>query len=86
VGSIREINSRIIRWAVHVERTGEREREREEVYTGFWRGNLRNRDHLEDAGVDERILKRIFKKCDGEAWTGLNWLRIGTGDRCLLMR
>jgi hypothetical protein len=25
------------------------------------------------------ILKWIFKKWDGEAWTGLIWLRIGTG-------
>jgi hypothetical protein len=29
-----------------------------EVYTGFWYGNLRKRDHLEDPGVDGRI---IFK-------------------------
>ena len=25
------------------------------------------------------IFKRIFKKWDEEAWTGLIWLRIGTG-------
>jgi hypothetical protein len=24
------------------------------------------------------ILKHLFKKCDGEAWTGLIWLRLGT--------
>jgi hypothetical protein len=29
-----------------------------EVYTGLWRGNLRERDHLEDPGVDERIILR----------------------------
>ena len=68
-------------------RTCETEREREEVYTGFGRGNLRDRDQLEDAGLDERIISKwIFKKSDGEAWTGLNWLRIGTGGGCLLMR
>jgi hypothetical protein len=38
------------------------------------------RDHLEDLVVDERIVLRwIFKKWDGEARTGLLWLRIGTG-------
>ena len=31
--------------------------------TGFFWGNLRERDHLEDSGVDGRvILKWIFKK------------------------
>jgi hypothetical protein len=34
-----------------------------EVYTGFWWVNLRERDHLEDPGVDRRlILIRIFRK------------------------
>jgi hypothetical protein len=50
------------------------------VHTGFWWGDLRERDHLEDLGVDgTRILKWIFKKCNGEARTGLVWLRIGRG-------
>jgi hypothetical protein len=36
------------------------------VNTEFWWGNLRERDQLEDAGIDERIiLKWIFKKWDG---------------------
>jgi len=50
-----------------------------EVYEGFWWGCLRERDYFKDPGVDGRIiLKRIFKKWDGEAWSGLFWLRIGT--------
>jgi len=48
------------------------------VYTGFWWGDLREGDHLGDQGVDGIIvLKCVFKKWDGEAWTGLIGLRIG---------
>jgi len=36
------------------------------VYTGFWWGNLREKDHLEDPGIDGRIISRwIFRKWDG---------------------
>jgi hypothetical protein len=39
---------------------------RGELLTGIWRGNLRERGHLEELGVDERIiLKRFFKKWAG---------------------
>ena len=37
-------------WVGYVARMG-----RGEVYTGFWWGNLRERDHLEDPGVDEKM-------------------------------
>jgi len=49
---------------------------RGETYTGFWWGNRRERDHLEDSGVDGRIILRwFFKKWDGEVWTGSSWER-----------
>jgi hypothetical protein len=48
--------------------------------TGFWWGNLRERDHLGDPDLDGRIILRwIFRNCDVGAWTGSSWLRIGTG-------
>ena len=50
------------------------------MYTGFWWGNLRDRDHLEDPGINRRVILRwIFRKWDLGLWTGSNWLRIGTG-------
>ena len=59
-----------MRWARHVVHTG-----REEVYTCFWWGNLRER---EDPGVDGVIiLKWIFRKWHGRH--GLNCSASGQG-------
>ena len=53
--------------------------ERGDAYRVWW-GNLRERDHLENPGLNGRIILRcIFKKCDVGVWTGSSWLRIGTG-------
>ena len=44
---------------------------RGEVHTGFPWGDLRERNHSEDHGIDGRvILKWISKRWDGEALTG----------------
>jgi len=52
---------------------------RVEVYRGFWWGSRRERDHLGDPGVDERIILRwMFRKWDVRVWTGSSCLRIGT--------
>jgi hypothetical protein len=54
-----------------------------EDMTGAYRvlvGRPEGSDYLENQGADGKvILILIFKNCDGEAWTGLIWLRIGTG-------
>jgi len=53
---------------------------KEKCIQGFGEGNLRERDHLEDRNIDGRIVLRwIFRKCVSGAWTGLMWLRTGTG-------
>ena len=70
---IRVITLKRLRWAWHVASMGRRE-----MCTGFRCGDLREKEHFQDLGVDGRtILKWIFKTWD-EAWTGLVWLRIGT--------
>ena len=42
------------------------------MYTGFWWGNLRERGHWEDRGVDGRIIW-IFRKWDGG---GMDWIEL----------
>jgi len=60
----------------HVERLGGETR-------GAYRflvGRSEGKAHLEDRGVDGRIiLKWIFKTWDVGVWTGSIWLRIGIG-------
>ena len=41
------------------------------MYTGFWCGNMKEGDHLEDPAVDGKIILRwIFRKWDG----GMDWI------------
>jgi hypothetical protein len=68
------IKSRRMRWAGHVAL-----RERRGVYRVLV-GKPEGKNHSEDPVVNGKIILRwILRKCDGWAWTGLIWLRIGTG-------
>jgi hypothetical protein len=50
-------------------------------------GNVKERDHWGDQGVDGRIILRwIFRKWNVGVWTASGWLRIGTGGGRLWVR
>jgi hypothetical protein len=69
---VRVIKSRRMRQVEHVARTWERR-----VVYRVLVGNLKERDHLGDPGVDGRIILRwIFRKWDVGVWTLSSWLRI----------
>ena len=41
------------------------------MHTGFWLGNLREENHLEEPGVDGRTISNwIFEKWDGD----MDWI------------
>ena len=52
--------------------TGHAARMTEEVHAGFRWGNLKEKDYLEDLGIDARLLLKLnFKSLVGRTWTGL---------------
>ena len=47
-------------------------------------GETQGKETTHKTGINGRIILRwIFRKWDLGVWTGLSWLRIGTGDRHL---
>jgi hypothetical protein len=78
---IRLIRSRRMRWAGHVTRMGRRE-----VYTWCWWGNLSERDHLEDLGVNVRITLRWISGSGlgrhGLDCYGLEWGQVADTCEC----
>jgi hypothetical protein len=59
----------------------------EDPHKVCWWGNLRARGHLNDVGLDGRIiLKEILMEICWGVWTGFIWLRLGTSDGLLLKR
>jgi hypothetical protein len=57
--------------------------ERGEMLTEFWCGNPKEKNKLKDIGIDGRIILRGMLKSRMRAWTGLNWLRLGTNSEVL---
>jgi hypothetical protein len=45
--------------------------------------NLKGRDHLEDLGIDWRILEWILENQVERMWTGFMLFRLGTSDGLL---
>jgi hypothetical protein len=69
---VRVIKSRRMRWAGHVARLG-----RGQACTMFLWGDLRERDHWGEPGVDGKVISRwIFRNWEMGVWAGLRWLRI----------
>jgi hypothetical protein len=64
---VRVIKLRRMRRAGHVARRGKRE-----VYTGFWWGKVRERNHVDIINMD-------LQEVGCGVWNGSSWLRIGTG-------
>jgi hypothetical protein len=55
--------------------------------TEFRSENLKGRGHLENLGIDDRlILEWILGKYGWKVWTGCIWLRIGTSGGILRTR
>jgi hypothetical protein len=50
-------------------------------HTGFWWENMEEGDHLEDLGIDGKILKSVLKKMCERTWTGLIslWMETRSG-------
>jgi hypothetical protein len=64
--SVAEVTQMMVFWMLAMRWAGSEAKcwGREEVRTGFLSGNLGERDHLEDLGIDRTILKCTLKKQD----------------------
>jgi hypothetical protein len=47
---------------------------RKEAYTVFWWGNVRDRDHLRDPGIDGRLMLKMDHQ--GLGCGGMDWIEL----------
>jgi hypothetical protein len=47
---------------------------RGEVHTGFWWGDLRDRNHLDDICIDGRIILKM--DLEEVEWGGMDWIAL----------
>ena len=73
---VRVIKSRRMGRAGHVARMGER---RGEAYTGFWWGNVKETDHLEDPRVNGNNIKMDFQEVRCGGMDRIELALLGTG-------
>jgi hypothetical protein len=57
-----------------------------DVHVICWWGDLIERDHPENIGVDGRIILKLnLKESDEKSWAGFFWLRSGAVGRALVI-
>jgi hypothetical protein len=55
------------------------------MHTKCWSENFKVRGHLQDVGVNGRVIsRRVLEKYGMKMWTGFGWLRIGSKRRYFL--
>jgi hypothetical protein len=53
------------------------------MYLSFWTGAIMGKDHMEELGIDGKIILNWFylQTLGSRLWNELMWLRVGTGGR-----
>jgi len=72
LNTVTVIKPRGMKWARMEEGRGE-------VFTGFWLGGPKGKDHWDDLGVGGRITKWTLGRQGSMGRTGFGWLCLGSG-------
>jgi hypothetical protein len=55
----------------------------EKIHTKFWLEKLKGKDHLEDLGIDGKIILELILGKQVKGWAGCIWQGMGTSGRLL---